>query len=208
MSATADFRTLRELMPSTARSDTAADWDVLARSWGKGFPSDYRQFIELYGAGTIQDYLVVVTPEPKGKPHRGATGGMRHEAANAAEAWTRVAKAPELAHGAPELIPWGVDASADILCWDASGDDPERWPVLVCNRDDQLWRRYDVGMAGFLVRVLRGEFDACPLGGLALWNKGGAKFLNEREYQRLLDEGLDPWTGEPDPYAGMFPGNN
>ncbi len=207
MSAAADFQTLRELMPSTAPSDTTADWEALARSWGKEFPSDYRQFIELYGAGTIQEYLVVVTPEPRGRPHRNATGGMRHEAANAVEAWASTAKSPELADVSPELIAWGADASADILCWDASGDAPERWPVLVCNRDDHLWRRYDVGMARFLVRVMRGEFDECPLGGLVLWDKGGAKFLNEREYQRLLDEGLDPWTGEPDPYAGMFPGD-
>ena len=132
---------------------------------------------------------------------------MRQETASAVEAWVSTGKSPELAGVAPELIAWGADASADILCWDASGDDPERWPVLVYNRDDHLWRRYDVGMAGFLVRVMRGEFDECPLGGLALWNKGRAKFLNEREYQRLLDDGLDPWTGEPDPYAGMFPGN-
>ncbi len=207
MSETADFQALRELMPPTAPSDATADWEALARSWGKAFPSDYRQFIELYGAGTIQDYLVVVTPEPKGRPHRNATRGMRHETANAAEAWASMTKSPELADSAPELIAWGADASADILCWDASGDDPERWPVLVCNRDDQLWRRYDIGMAGFLVCVMSGEFDECPLGGLALWNRRGATFLNEREYQRLLDEGLDPWTGEPDPYAAMFPGS-
>ncbi|MEV2224520.1 hypothetical protein AB0E01_32240 [Nocardia vinacea] len=207
MGATAHFQTLRELMPLMASSDTTVDWEALARSWGKEFPPDYQQFIELYAAGTIQEYLVVVAPEPKGRPHRNVTGGMRHETANAVDAWAFMAKSPELGGVSPELIAWGASASADILCWDASGDDPERWPVMVCNRDDHLWRRYDVGMAGFLVRIMRGEFYECPLGGLNLWNKEGAKFLNERDYQRLLDEGLDPWTGELDPYAGMFPGN-
>jgi hypothetical protein len=39
---------------------------------------------------------------------------------------------------------------------------------------------------------------------LPLWGKQPATFLTWREEQRLLKEGLDPWTGEPDPFAGMF----
>ncbi len=200
------LETLRRLMPPTAESDASVDWAGLSRSWGKDLPSDYRTFIEEYGAGTIENYLVIYDPERKGAPPKGATGGMRVGTADAKDAWAREHKSPDLAGTAPELIAWGSDASADILCWDVSSDDPDRWPVLVRNRDDDLWRRYDCGMAEFLARTLRADFDECPLGNLSLWGKASVTFLTWAEEERRLKAGLDPWTGEPDPYAGMFGG--
>ncbi|SOD84263.1 hypothetical protein [Streptomyces sp. Ag109_G2-15] len=59
-------------------------------------------------------------------------------------------------------------------------------------------------MVEFVSRLLRADFDECPLGDLSLWGRQSATFLTESEKQRLVKEGLDPWTGEPDPYAGMF----
>lgn len=197
---------LRQLMPPTAESDTAVDWNRLSESWGREFPPDYRRFIELYGAGAVEDYLEILGPEARGGEPEPTTDGMLDETANAEHAWTSARKAFEPAGAAPELIAWGVDASADILCWDASEGDPGKWPVLVYNRGDALWRRYDCGMTDFLVRVLGRDFAECPLGDLALWGKRSPTFLNRREERRRRERGLDPWTGEPDPYAGMFDG--
>ena len=196
------LETLWRLMPPTADSDTQADWTQLGESWGMAFPSDYRWLIETYGAGEVQNYLSILSPEPrKTKPSR---DGMIAETVNAEAAWAREPKAPELDGAHPELIAWGVDASADIVCWDASGDDPDKWPVLAWSRDERLWSRYECGVAEFIVRVLRADFPGCPLSDLSLWGRRTAKYLNKREYMRLLRQGLDPWTGEPDPYAGMF----
>lgn len=189
-------------MPPTAESDTSVDWERMSESWGKEFPSDFRHFIEVYGAGTIANYLSILKPEPKGiEP---GSDDMLMETVNARNAWAREPKSPELMGTDPELIAWGLDSSSDILCWDASGDDPGAWPVLVRSRDDNLWSRYDCGMVEFLVRILRADFADCPLGDVSLWGRHPVTFLNQREYQRLLKAGLDPWTGEPDPYAGMF----
>ncbi|MDQ1008828.1 hypothetical protein QFZ82_003313 [Streptomyces sp. V4I23] len=95
----------------------------------------------------------------------------------------------------PRLIAWGSDAAADILCWDASGDDPASWPVLVYNRGKGVWRRYDCGMVEFLVRVMRAEFPACPLSDLSLWGSHPVLFLSQSEEERLLEQGLDHWAG-------------
>jgi len=136
------LETLWRLMPPTADSDTQADWTQLGESWGMAFPSDYRWLIETYGAGEVQNYLSILSPEPrKTKPSR---DGMIAETVNAEAAWTREPKAPELVGAHPELSD------------------------------------------------------------LSLWGRRTAKYLNKREYMRLLRQGLDPWTGEPDPYAGMF----
>lgn len=200
----ADLEALRRMMPPPAAPDTAVDWGRLGSSWGKDFPPDYRQFMDVYGPGTIQNYLVIVEPAPKGTPSDPLTG-MAHETANAELLWTKVRKEPGLAGVEPLLVGWGVDASADVLCWDASGGDPADWPVLVCNRDDVVWRRYNCGMVEFLLRVLGADFDECPLSGTNIWGVATVKYLTPREEERLLKAGLDPWTGEPDPYAGMYP---
>jgi hypothetical protein len=197
-----ELEELRRLMPPRHSSNASVDWDEMRASWGKEFPSDYRHFIEVYGYGGIENFFEVLKPEPR--EEESTTSDMRNETEMAKDAWSRVRKSPELAEASPELIAWGGDASADLLCWDASDEDPGSWPVLVYKRGDALWRRYDCGMVQFLVRVLRGEFDECPLGDLSLWGRGSATFLNRSEEQRLWKEGIDPWTGEPDPFAGMF----
>ncbi|GAA2081703.1 SMI1/KNR4 family protein [Actinomadura alba] len=198
------LETLRRLMPPTCESGTSVDWARLSESWGKEFPDDYRQFIEMYGAGTIENFLVVVKPGPKGESPEQETGVMFNETATAEYLWTDARRSPELADVAPELIAWGGDESADLLCWDASDDDPGRWPVLVYNRGKALWSRYDCGMVEFLVRILRADFDERPLSDLSLWGKESATFLTSSEEERRLKAGLDPWTGEPDSYAGMY----
>ncbi|MGW4031690.1 hypothetical protein ACWEFL_20675 [Streptomyces sp. NPDC004838] len=78
------------------------------------------------------------------------------------------------------------------------------WPVAVVRPDlVSMWKIYHCGMVEFLRRVFTREFDANPLGDSGMWDAGSGRFLHWREEQRLWDEGIDPWTGEPDPYAGM-----
>ncbi|QNE73528.1 hypothetical protein F0344_01900 [Streptomyces finlayi] len=198
----AALEALRQLMPPTAESDTSVDWTRMSESWRKEFPSDFRHFIAVYGAGAIENFLEVLKPEPRGAEP--GPDAMLMETANAESAWAREPKSVELLDTTPALIAWGVDSSSDLLCWDASDDNPELWPVLVRSRGDDLWSRYDCGMVEFLVRVMRADFAHCPLSDVSLWGVDQAAFLNQREEQRLLKAGLDPWTGEPDPFAGMF----
>jgi hypothetical protein len=53
-------------------------------------------------------------------------------------------------------------------------------------------------MLEYLVRLFRGEPDA-------MWadDDGVRRFVHVREAQRLLAAGIDPDTGEPDPYADI-----
>jgi hypothetical protein len=198
------LETLRRIMPLTAECDISVDWDFISRSWGTKFPDDYRRFIEIYGAGEIENFLAIFKPEPKGGVPGQESGGMVGESATVEAVWAGGVRLPELANSTPRIISWGVDVNVNILCWDASHDHPDKWPILVYGADDNLWSRYDCGMVEFLTRILRADFSTSPLGDVSLWGAGTAKFLNHREYVRLLKQGLDPWTGEPDPYAGMY----
>jgi len=195
---------LQRLMPPPRDSELTVDWDALSQSWGRTFPFDYRQLMTAYGAGSIQNFLEIVSPELKDVASGQGHGGMVDETATAEMLWTQVRRSPELTDITPVLIAWGVTAGADSLCWDASGEEPDQWPVLVVARDDAIWRRYDCGMVEFLTRTLQGDFARCPLSGTDLWGIESALFLTPGEERRRLRAGLDPWTGEPDPYAGMY----
>ena len=195
------WETLQRLMPPLSDSELTVDWDALSQSWGRRFPADYREFMTTYGTGTIQNFLSIASPDPKEAPGQ---GGMVDETATAELLWTQVRRSPELADITPALIAWGASAGADSLCWDASDEDPDKWPVLVVTRGDAIWRRYDCGMVEFLTRTLQGDFDHCPLSGTDVCGIESAVFLTPGEQHRRLRAGLDPWTGEPDPYAGMY----
>ncbi|MFD0427602.1 hypothetical protein ACFQ60_03590 [Streptomyces zhihengii] len=161
---------------------------------GHGIPARLPLLHGGVGAGAIDNFFQVQVPEPKADELTSPYGGMLVETLTAEDAWANFPKEPELEQTRPRLIAWGSDAAADIICWDASADDPAAWPVLVYHRGKGVWRRHDCGMTEFLVRVLRAEFPACPLSDLALWGQHPALFLSESEEERLLEQGLDPWA--------------
>ncbi|MFJ6805138.1 hypothetical protein ACIQRK_03665 [Streptomyces anulatus] len=51
--------------------------------------------------------------------------------------------------------------------------------------------------------VFSGELEACPFSDAILWGTGAQKFVHWQEERRLLESGVDPWTGEPDTLAGV-----
>lgn len=63
MSAATDVDALLRRMPPPHDGGTAVDWEAMARSWDRPFPPDYRRFIQEYGGGTIEDFLVIVAPQ-------------------------------------------------------------------------------------------------------------------------------------------------
>ncbi|WP_027946947.1 hypothetical protein [Amycolatopsis taiwanensis] len=92
-------------------------------------------------------------------------GGMVQETGTAEGTWEDTRKSPELEGTFPYLTTWGVSSDADIFCWDATAEDPAGWPVLVFDRGDSMFSRYDCGMVEFLTRILRGDFPGSPLKG-------------------------------------------
>jgi hypothetical protein len=185
-------------------ADEGVDWEALSAAWGLCFPSDYRAFMEVYGAGGISDCLEVLRPLG---PDRMDDGGMASETANARDQWPPDSAADSVAGvggTTGSVLAWGVTTAADVLCWLTSPDDPDRWPVAVLRPSlVSRWTVHPVGMAEFLRRLLAGEFGSCPVSDTTLWRAGTGRFLHWREEERLLAKGIDPWTGEPDPYAGL-----
>jgi hypothetical protein len=175
---------------------------------GTRLPADYRAFISVYGGGCIGHDLNVLLPRPAPGP-QWEDAGLTDETANLRLTWRIAIDRAGLDLDEDALLSWGVGSSdPDLLGWVTSDPDPQRWPVLVCPRHvlygEPSWQLYDCGMVTFLLRLLRAELARCPLSGTALWGYP-APFVHWREQQRRFQAGLDPITGEPDPYAGMPP---
>ncbi|MEV1007135.1 hypothetical protein [Streptomyces sp. NPDC049881] len=64
--------------------------------------------------------------------------------------------------------------------------------------------RIECGMVSLLLEIFTAELGENPLSGTALWGKDLVRFLHQRDEEALRTQGIDPWTGEPDPFAGMF----
>ncbi|MFF0551956.1 SMI1/KNR4 family protein [Streptomyces sp. NPDC004311] len=194
--------TLLSIMPPTCGADERVDWRAVEQGWGTTFPSDYVAFMATYGAGGVSDGFSIVRPEAPTEEFSQAMGG---ETANARGVWE-----PEPASYGPgtsrlPVIAWGVSVGADIACWLTEGSDPDQWPVAVWKRHGSTpWTVYDCGMTEFLRRVFLRELADCPFSDSALWGAASPRFIHWREEQRQWDLGIDPWTGEPDPYAGMY----
>ncbi|NDZ74657.1 SMI1/KNR4 family protein [Streptomyces sp. SID10362] len=183
-------------MPPHDGAGDSVDWQTGEHAWGAGFPQDYKEFVATYGDGEVDAFLTFLVPEwaESAVP----SGAMAEETAEARRMWR---EKPPVGYGSPAtppVIAWGMNARGDLLCWVTSERDSGRWPVAVWSRGSLAWHVHGCGMLEYLVRLFRGEFDD-------MWADDGVRrFVHVREAQRLLAAGIDPDTGEPNPYAGMF----
>ncbi|MFF4155495.1 SMI1/KNR4 family protein [Streptomyces sp. NPDC001678] len=190
-------------MPAHENAGEDVNWSDAEKAWGITFPRDYKAFMSEYGEGVIDNFLTVF--QPLSTAYDPSAYGMRFETENArAIVAESVGLAEECAHSTSSLVAWGVTSGPDILCWQTASGDPDRWPVVVIGRHTKTpVAVYETGMVEFLRRVFLAEFVECPLSGVHLWGVTSPKFLHWKEEKRVWDNGIDPWTGKPDPYAGM-----
>ncbi|MFE0455781.1 SMI1/KNR4 family protein [Streptomyces sp. NPDC058914] len=188
---------MRHLMPPHDGAGDSIDWREAERVWGVTFPQDYKEFVATYGEGEVDAFLTFLVPEWAEGP--GPSGDMAEETTEARRMWLTKPPAGYGSPATPPVIAWGVNARADLLCWMTAEQGSGRWPVAVWSRGNLAWSVHNCGMLEYLVGLFRGEF-------VDMWAdaEGVRRFVHVREAQRLLAIGIDPDTGEPNPYAGMF----
>jgi len=158
----------RVMQPPPAGGDTV-DWDALRAETGWELPADYRDFVAVYGMGAISDSIGILTPPFDGYPY-----------------------GDHLLYGAqwPPMdgtLTWASNEAGDDFLWRCAGE-PDEWRVVFRPRDRRRDHEYDMGMAEFLLRLVRGDIRP-PLGAeLEL----AVTFESWREEERrLLDEDGD-----------------
>ncbi|WP_110945713.1 SMI1/KNR4 family protein [Streptomyces avicenniae] len=190
-------RRIREVLSPSENAGDVVDWAAAADAWGHGFPDDYREFVRCYGEGDIEQFMAVLVPGVR-LPLDG--NGMYEESANARLTWEEDAQQDPsaLIRGVEggNLVAWGVDTGADILCWDTSAEDPNAWPVVIyCRQNYPSWSRFEMGMTRFLLAIFSGELEEMPLSGSDLWEMQSLRFMHKRDMKILRSRGINPWAG-------------
>ncbi|MFJ9947294.1 hypothetical protein [Kitasatospora sp. NPDC091207] len=180
---------LAGILPPHSGAGDLVDWGEVAHRWVTPLPADYRDFVSVYGGGSINSSFSIALPLKVASPDP-----LEFEALLDFEAVIECgyelldldpADGPALAG----RISWAVDCSASQAFWDTTDPDPDRWTTLVLTRDGD-WVAYDCGMADFLVGFLTGEIRPQPMG---MFSPEQPVFLNWREERRLRETGIDPW---------------
>ncbi|MFF8499459.1 hypothetical protein ACF07L_02220 [Streptomyces anulatus] len=180
------------LTPFAGAAGDVVDWATVESAYGTGFPSDYKEFVRLFGHGTIEGRIATLIPVATSDPmvRRVAPLSDRMKSDPDYQRWT---EPPVEARVLDRILVWGETDSSDVLGWITSGPDPDAWSLAVWARGDAAWTAYSCGMVEFLVRLLRGNFARCPISDTSLVGVPHARFLHDREEERLAAEGLYPW---------------
>jgi hypothetical protein len=169
-----DVRRLTALLPVPSPPTAPTPWEQAPQEVGFRFPADYRDVVDVYGGGALDEELTLHVPTRR--PFRpGLPGGFRGLTEFAArEIGPALAGAAGTPPGteAPPFFPspggllfWGRDLSGNHLLWDTRDAEPDRWPVAVWFRDElpDPVRLFDGGVAAFLLALVEGSYPHTDL---------------------------------------------
>ncbi|MEV7025129.1 SMI1/KNR4 family protein [Kitasatospora sp. NPDC093558] len=147
---------LRSVLPPSPGSAEGAALDLQTIAVAEAalrirLPPDYLEFLAVYGAGTLDDFLLIAAPE-RVPGHRYSTsiveitGTFRVAAAKPYKA--------ELLGAGEAYVRWGVDDGGVSHLWRIEGGSSAEWPVCVYGDGELTVLPY--GFAEYLARACTG----------------------------------------------------
>lgn len=148
---------LVRLLPRPEDPPPAVDWATAEDTLGTPLPSDYKELIDAYGGGHVDDYLLLLEPGCTNDNYDLlAKDSQRREAYE--ELWKYEEKPREMEEEGNRLIPWATTDNGEYLFWLARpGQNPDAWITLINGEGGADWERYDMTCTRFLASVLSGE---------------------------------------------------
>ncbi len=148
---TSAIRLLRRLLPPPKRPlENQGDWSAIEEELQIELPDDYKQFIELYGTGSISNFINVYNPFTSNAIFELRCAVRRLEALNNIEN-----KRFDILPVKNGLLAWGKDANGDEFLWHTKGS-PSRWPIRVFIKS-RTFPYFNVSMTEFLVACIQGK---------------------------------------------------
>lgn len=154
---------LLDLLPPPDRpTPTPIDWDSIEHQVGLRLPEDYKQYVEVYGHGLINDELVVLTPYGT-RDYDIVDGSVLTLDADRAAAEYFPPEFPyRFFPEDPGLFPWATTGNGDYCYWlVVDGAATVSSPVVVKETRggwESVWQ-FDGGMCRFLTDLLSGRVD-------------------------------------------------
>lgn len=138
---------------------TKEEWDEIELKLGIKLPTDYKQFINRYGVGSINDFLWVLNPFTqnsnlnlieKGKEIREAYDISKNEFPE------------DFMHDVfPSnggLLPCAITDNGDEIYW-LTSNIVDEWNIIVYESRSSDYYEYNVGLAEFLYKILAKELE-------------------------------------------------
>ena len=124
---------------------------------------DYLHFLSVYGVGTFDMFLHVMSPE-----HDNEYLSVRERTASFWSVLARMsefvpeAMAPlsDMLHAAASVAVWGSTDNGDLCLWVVPADGEDGFVLVIGSRFED-WYEYGVGITEFLYRILTGDIR-CP----------------------------------------------
>lgn len=150
---------IRVMPPPVGKSAgvSSESWRAIQDSLGLELPKDYRDFIDAYGTGRIDDFIWVLSPFAKNQYlNLCSQSKIILDAQKQFHSESGVKSAFTYFPDTNGLFPWGGTDNGDVLFWHCVGD-PSRWNVVVRDSRSSRWRSFDLNMTAFLYAVVTKE---------------------------------------------------
>jgi len=149
--------TLKQLMPppaAPAESRSERGWEFVEAELGIELPSDYKEYISIYGTGSVDNFLWVLNPFSENKYLN-----LIDESKATLQAFQQLQRdfgetIPYTLYPEPlGLFPWAVTDNGDHLFWLRKGS-PSEWAIVVADSRAPEWEEFKVSMTEFLAGIL------------------------------------------------------
>jgi hypothetical protein len=148
---------LRRIMPppaSPSLGDKLPDWLAIEKQLCP-LPAEYKAFIETYGLGKIDDFLILYSPHATDRYLNLLTRGpIDLDALRELKTKHGDREVPYPLFPDPNgLLPFGIDENGDGLYWLMEGT-PDQWPVVVNEGRAPEYQTFNVPLTDFLTGIL------------------------------------------------------
>ena len=141
-----------------------SEWARVEEELGVRLPEDYKLFVQVYGSGTIDDFIVVLNPFSANRNiNLLEAGRLRMQAV----AELRSDHPDDYRHDAfpatGGLLPFAITDNANVFYWKTNGR-PDAWTVVVYEGRGPAFAEFGGGMSAALAALLSGSvrFDVLP----------------------------------------------
>ncbi|MGW4373881.1 hypothetical protein ACWEJ7_09465 [Streptomyces albidoflavus] len=136
------------------------DWPKIERALGTPLPRDFKELSGRYRYLLLDAFLSVHIPAPGAEDiYCESVWDLISALDHLTGPGTEHPNGPYRAGRAGGLIPWASSPEGDYWYWRVTGADPDRWPVVVGNRqaDWEEWAEVEETATSYLAGLVRGE---------------------------------------------------
>ncbi|MEU0741863.1 SMI1/KNR4 family protein [Streptomyces sp. NPDC006134] len=157
---------LAQVLPCPTEPPERSNWQEAEEILQTSLPSDFKDLIDVYGAGLIDDYLLLAAPGCPNDVYDLIK--LTNERTEANRSLWEFEDAPiEMQDEGNRLICWATTDNGEYLYWLVQpDDDPEKRCLMLNDASGETWERFDMTVTQFLAAVLTGDIHS-----EVLWNR-------------------------------------